>query len=197
MSLPLKTKTFDGWAIAQIVTSALLSVGAFNLLTIGLFNLDLIKVIVCENKPARRVLFAIFGLCFLYLLFFSVNPAIQTTVFPESVVTSKAEGFAAEVDVRADVGVEYAGYKVVYWASDPDALGVNETVGRSLPTSRIAFGNFGNAGVTTVDSEGIARIQLPRFPIKYLRGLATIGPRVYYRVQLDKGYFSDVKWVNL
>jgi uncharacterized membrane protein YuzA (DUF378 family) len=111
-------------------------------------------------------------------------PFLGPTVFPCAALEDKTpEGADTRIEVQARPGA-----KIVYWASEPATEDL-----KTIPTWRVAYAGFKNAGVTTADEGGKAVLAV-RKPQSYtVPWKGRIESHVHWRMCLPDGGLGQVE----
>jgi hypothetical protein len=115
----------------------------------------------------------------------SYLPFLGEAIVPPSVLTLKTPNDAA---FTATVASPPGASHVMYWASE-SAAGI-------APAPGDAYGNFGNGGVVTVTSSGVANLPL-RCPGQYKVRGKTLPRHVHYRGIYASGIAGPVQTSNV
>jgi len=172
--------------LAHMIATILLIVGGLNWGSKALLGKDLISQVLGDFPIVTRVIFGLVGLAALAVMFHrdTYLPFLGETVMPCSVLAEKTpDGANTTVSVTVEPGA-----KVLFWAAEPgsDAL-------KDVHTWQEAYLKFANAGVTTADGSGHARLRV-RHPQPYTVPLkGTLAPHVHYRVCRGGGKMDPVQ----
>jgi len=172
--------------LAHMIATILLIVGGLNWGSKALLGKDLLSKVLGDFPLVTRVIFGLVGLAALAVMFHrdTYLPFLGETVMPCAVLAEKTpDGANTTVSVTVEPGA-----KVLFWAAEPgsDAL-------KTVHTWQEAYLKFANAGVTTADGSGHARLRV-RHPQPYTVPLkGTLAPHVHYRVCRGGGMMDPVQ----
>jgi hypothetical protein len=134
---------------------------------------------------------SLFGM--MCVMYFSLNrdfylPFLGDTVFPTGLLGDNI--FPNTSDLTVSVKLK-SNTKIIYWAAEPceDTQSCNKPI-----MAWDAYKNYGNAGITTSNKEGMATIKIrsPQFykvPFKSEK----LSPHIHYREILADGMLSKIK----
>jgi uncharacterized membrane protein YuzA (DUF378 family) len=169
-----------------ILSMALLLVGAFNWLLIGLTKVNVLEILV--GKFLVRILYVLVGLAAVLIAFNrdTYLPFLGETVMPCSIIP---EHIPKGADTSLTVNVT-PGATVLYWAAEPDTDGL-----KKIGDWRQAYLKFMNAGVVKANAEGDA-VLLVRAPQPYtVPWKGRIEPHIHFRVCGGDGMLGRIKTV--
>ena len=175
-----------GIKLAHMIATILLIVGGLNWGSKALLGKDLISKVLGDFPLVARVIFGLVGLAALAVMFHrdTYLPFLGETVLPCAVLAEKTpDGANTTVSVTVEPGA-----KVLFWAAEPGSDALKE-----IHTWQEAYLKFANAGVTTADGSGHARLRV-RHPQPYTVPLkGTLAPHVHYRVCRGGGMMDPVQ----
>ena len=170
----------------DLVTLALVVIGALNWGLIGAFNFNLVNWVATNTftslEPAVYILVGVAALFHIFSRDYYL-PFLGDTAYPcgsLSVKTPKNANVSIEVKVEPNVNV-------IYWAAE-----VNEKI---YDNPWVAYDEFENAGVARSDEFGRAILRV-RSPASYKVGhlvKRTLKPHVHYRVCKHTGMLGRVE----
>jgi uncharacterized membrane protein YuzA (DUF378 family) len=180
----------------EMLTLALIIVGALNWGLIGVFKFDLVAWAAKATglswlKTAVYILVGVAAVLHLFSRDYYLR-FLGKTAFPCGPLVQRIPDSAdTEVTVRVDPDVN-----VVYWAAEPtlpkDAFGPVKV----QPTPWIGYDKWANAGVVRSDKDGLATLRVRR-PTPYRAGLRTIPVHIHYRVCSYPGMLGRVETVDV
>jgi uncharacterized membrane protein YuzA (DUF378 family) len=182
----VESPTMHGMKLAHMIATILLIVGGLNWGSKAILGKDLLSKVLGDFPLVTRVIFGLVGLAALAVMFHrdTYLPFLGETVLPCAVLAEKTpDGANTTVSVTVEPGA-----KVLFWAAEPgsDAL-------KTVSTWQEAYLKFANAGVTTADGSGHARLRV-RHPQPYTVPLkGTLAPHVHYRVCRGGGMMDPVQ----
>jgi uncharacterized membrane protein YuzA (DUF378 family) len=168
-----------------IFVKLLVIIGGIALGIYGLMGINLVKRIL-PNKTAQKVLYVCIGLSALILMFDKnfYLPFLGKTVVPKTLLAKDRVPINSTLSIEITVKPHS---RVIYWASD-------KKNGKDVPV-QVAYGEFGNSGITTADANGKAHLILKR-PESYVvkKGFfkRKLRPHIHYRYSLEDGMLSEV-----
>ena len=169
-----------------MIAITLVLVGALNWGLIGLFDLNIVKLLfrTIRLRSLERFIYIIVGLASLMLIFSrdTYLPFLGDCVFPCPSLENKVPAHASVTrNFKIKGG---ANKKVVYWASEP-----NESV---FDNPWDAYGNYSNFGITVADSQGNVQVKV-REPSEYkVPSGRHLKRHIHYRYCRSPGMLSPV-----
>lgn len=171
------------------IAMILILIGALNWLLIGLFQFNIVEVLLGRGMIARAI-YIIVGISALCIMFDrdTYLPFLGETVLPCSLLPDRVPpGASKEVHVTAPPGA-----KILYWAAEPAMENLKQ-----INDWKIAYAKFENAGVTHADVNGYAilKVRSPQAYVVPWKG--RLEPHVHFRICGDNGMMSRIKTVFL
>ena len=159
--------------------------GGINWLTIGAFNLNIVKNIT-SNSNVESVVYILVGVCAIALLFKRniFLPFLDETVYPKPPGDIKNNGSETRTLKNLPPNT-----KVIYWAA--------KSSDKESSEPREAYGDYSNYGIGTTDNRGHITINFNK-PGRYnvsCRGL--LPAHIHYRFWKENDMLSRVHTVNL
>jgi hypothetical protein len=146
-----------------------------------------------EMRPL--ILYATLGVAVSIPVYFFISwvgrnaflPFLGPTVFPCGLLEDKVpEGADTVVEIQTRPGA-----KVLFWAAEPGAESL-----KTIPTWREAYASFSNAGVTTADAYGVARLQVRKPQTYTVPYKGALDAHIHYRICLSDGGLLQVETIR-
>jgi uncharacterized membrane protein YuzA (DUF378 family) len=170
----------------NLLTLILVIFGAFQLSIIGLFNINILKIISKHTFIyIEKVIYILIGLSVIFNIF-NRNyylPFLGDSAFPCGLFEEKLPNHA---NIKVFVHTPpHSG--VIYWAA--------ETNNNIIQNPSLAYGSYTNVGITKSDGKGLTILNIRR-PASYKTPFGKIlKPHAHYRVCTNNGMLSSVKTV--
>jgi len=166
--------------------------GIIGILNNNPFEMFLSKLINPVNASRTlRGLYIIFGICAIYLIFFTkfhtFLPFLDRTVMPPSLLLLSEQ---ADTNTQVTINAHHA-VKVMYWAAHADTQLVEEN-----PTD--AYGAYENVGIAAVSNhKAVLKLKCPTaYQVDHLYK-KTLPKHVHYRLIYANGVISKVHTLKL
>jgi uncharacterized membrane protein YuzA (DUF378 family) len=181
------TYSQDTWLLWKRITmyaTVLVMIGGLNWLSIGLFNVDVVRALFRKGWLVRSV-YVLVGIAAL-LLFFRRDtylPFLAPTIMPSGSLNAVVPyGASQEVVIKTAPGA-----KVVYWAAEP-------TKKQTVDTYKEAYGAYTNAGVAIANASGDAALKIRGNPQEYIvPWKGKLGPHIHFRIVGEDGWMGRVQ----
>jgi uncharacterized membrane protein YuzA (DUF378 family) len=181
------TYSQDTWLLWKRITmyaTVLVMIGGLNWLSIGLVQVDLVKLLF--RKPMLiRFVYILVGISAL-LLFFRRDtylPFLGPTIMPTGALNTVVPyGATQEVVIKTQPGA-----KVVYWAAEPPTK-------KTIDTYKEAYGEYKNAGVVIANASGDAALKIRGNPQEYIvPWKGKLSPHIHFRIVGEDGWMGRVQ----
>ena len=170
----------------NLITLIFILFGAFHLIIIGLFNINILKIISrYKFSYIEKILYILIGISVIFNIFNRdyYLPFLGDSAFPCGLFEEK-EPIHANIKVFVHTP-PHSG--VIYWAA--------ETNNNIIQNPLSAYGNYKNVGITKSDGKGLTILKI-RSPASYKTPFGKIlKPHIHYRVCINNGMLSSVKTV--
>ncbi len=181
------TYSQDTWLLWKKVTMysmVLVMIGGLNWLSVGLFQVDVVKTLL-RRGWAVRLVYVLVGIAAL-LLFFRRDtylPFLGPTIMPSGSLNPVTPyGASQEVVIKTSPGA-----KVVYWAAEP-------AVKKTTETYKEAYGAYSNAGVAVANASGDAALKIRANPQEYIvPWKGKLSPHIHFRIVGEDGWMGRVQ----
>ena len=170
---------------AHKIAIVLLIVGGLNWLMVGAFDVDVVRAALGSGILSSIVYIAV-GIGALSVMFNrdTYLPFLGESIAPCANLQDRVPPGATR-EVRVAVP---SGSKVLYWASEPAAAGLE-----TANSWKQAYGQYENAGIATADGNGVALLRV-RDPQPYaVPWKGKIDSHVHYRICQPNGFMSRVE----
>lgn len=173
----------------HIIIIGLVLVGALNWFCIGLFNVDLVRLVLAPRHA--KWVYIVIGLAAMSLVLRRdiYLPFLGTTVVPAGALTQKVPQNANDqVSIKT-----LPNAKVVYWAAEP-----NPTQGKDVLDWKLAYDEFENSGVAIADNNGNAILRFRGPPQSYtVPVMGRLESHVHFRICEEGGMMGPVQTMML
>ncbi len=176
--------TWLPWKRITLYSMVLVMIGGLNWLSVGLFQVDVVKMLLRKGWAVRSV-YVLVGIAAL-LLFFRRDtylPFLGPTIMPSGSLNAVVPyGASQEVVIKTAPGA-----KVVYWAAEPATK-------KSVDTYKEAYGAYSNAGVAIANASGDAALKIRANPQEYIvPWKGKLSSHIHFRIVGEDGWMGRVQ----
>ncbi len=176
--------TWLPWKRITLYSMVLVMIGGLNWLSVGLFQVDVVKMLLRKGWAVRSV-YVLVGIAAL-LLFFRRDtylPFLGPTIMPSGSLNAVGPyGASPEVVIKTAPGA-----KVVYWAAEPATK-------KSVDTYKEAYGAYSNAGVAIANASGDAALKIRANPQEYIvPWKGKLSSHIHFRIVGEDGWMGRVQ----